>query len=87
MLSKRKKQTLIKDFQTHEKDTGSTEVQIGLLTKQIEALVNHLKKHPKDNHSRRGLIMMVSKRRKFLNYLKEKDEEKYKKILKKIKTE
>ncbi len=85
MLSKRKKQNLIKDFQVHEKDTGSAEVQIGLLTKQIEALVNHLKKHPKDNHSRRGLLMMVSKRRKFLNYLKEKDEEKYKKILKKIK--
>lgn len=84
MLTKRKKQGLIKEFQIHEKDTGSIEVQIGLLTKQIEALVSHLKKHPKDHHSRRGLLVMINKRRKFLNYLKENNENQYQKILKKI---
>jgi len=64
MLSKQKKQSLIKQYQVHEKDSGSAEVQIALLTKQIEALAQHLKKHPKDHHSRRGLLLMVGKRRR-----------------------
>jgi len=87
MLTKRKKQTAIKDFQVHDTDTGSAEVQIGLLTKQIKALADHLKKNPKDNHSRRGLLMMVGKRRRFLQYLKRTDEKKYDKLAKKLELE
>lgn len=87
MLTKRKKQTVIKDFRVHDTDTGSAEVQIGLLTKQIKALADHLKKNPKDNHSRRGLLMMVGKRRRFLQYLKRTDEKKYDKLAKKLELE
>ena len=87
MLTKRKKQTVIKDFQVHDTDTGSAEVQIGLLTKQIKTLADHLKKNPKDNHSRRGLLMMVGKRRRFLQYLKRTDEKKYDKLAKKLELE
>ncbi len=87
MLTKRKKQIAIKDFQVHDTDTGSAEVQIGLLTKQIKALADHLKKNPKDNHSRRGLLMMVGKRRRFLQYLKRTDEKKYDKLAKKLELE
>ena len=87
MLTKRKKQTAIKDFQTHDTDTGSAEVQIGLLTKQIKALADHLKKNSKDHHSRRGLLMMVGKRRRFLQYLKRTDEKKYDKLAKKLELE
>jgi small subunit ribosomal protein S15 len=85
MLTKRTKQSTIKEFAKHETDTGSAEVQIALLTKQIKALADHLKKHPKDNHSRRGLLMMVGKRRKFLQYLKRENEEQYEKLIKKLK--
>lgn len=84
MLTKRQKQGAMKDVQKHEKDTGSAESQVGLLTKQIESLANHLKKHPKDHHSRRGLLMMVGKRRKFLQYLKRENEKQYEKIMKKL---
>ncbi len=84
MLSKRKKQSVVKDYQRHDTDTGSAEVQISLLTKQIKALADHLKKHPKDNHSRRGLLMMVGKRRKFLQYLKRENEKHYEKLAKKL---
>lgn len=87
MLSKRKKQTVVKEHQKHETDTGSAEVQVGLLTKRIEELAQHLKKHPKDHHSRRGLLMMVGKRRRFLQYLAREDEEAHKKITKKLKLE
>jgi len=87
MLTKRKKQTVIKDFQVHDTDTGSAEVQIGLLTKQIKALADHLKKNSKDHHSRRGLLMMVGKRRRFLQYLKRTDEKKYDKLAKKLELE
>ena len=87
MLTKRKKQTAIKDFQVHDTDTGSAEVQIGLLTKQIKALADHLKKKSKDHHSRRGLLMMVGKRRRFLQYLKRTDEKKYDKLAKKLELE
>ncbi|MFA5870505.1 MAG: ribosomal protein S15 (BS18) [Parcubacteria group bacterium LiPW_41] len=87
MLTKRKKQTAIKDFQVHDTDTGSAEVQIGLLTKQIKALADHLKKNSKDHHSRRGLLMMVGKRRRFLQYLKRTDEKKYDKLAKKLELE
>ncbi len=84
MLTKRQKEGAIKDLQRHEKDTGSAEVQIGLLTKQIKELAEHLKKHPKDVHSRRGLLMMVGKRRRFLRYLRRENEKQYERISKKL---
>lgn len=68
MLSKVQKQDIIKNSQLRESDTGSAEVQIAILTKKIEELTEHLKIHPKDYHSRRGLLKMVSQRKKLLNY-------------------
>ena len=84
MLTKRKKENIIKKLQADESDTGSPEVQVGLLTKQIDELTSHLKKHKKDLHSRRGLIGMVARRRKMLNYLGKKDEKRYKSLIKKL---
>ncbi|RTZ60149.1 MAG: 30S ribosomal protein S15 [Gammaproteobacteria bacterium] len=75
---------IIKEFQRHEKDTGSPEVQIAILTERINRLTEHLKKHRKDIHSRRGLIAMVNKRRRLLEYLKETDYNKYVEIVKKL---
>lgn len=75
------KQMLIKEFQLHETDTGSPEVQIAILTNKINYLTEHLKVHKKDHHSRRGLLKMVGKRRGLLNYLMEKDIERYRKII------
>lgn len=77
----------MKDFARHDTDTGSAEVQIALLSRQIKALADHLKKHPKDFHSRRGLLMMVGKRRKFLQYLKRENEKQYLKLVKKLELE
>ena len=73
---------LIKKYQTHKNDTGSTEVQVALLTEKILDLARHLKKHAKDSDSRRGLLMMVGKRRRLLNYLKRDDIKKYEKLIK-----
>lgn len=84
MLKKTKKAKVIEEFKVHEGDTGSAEVQIAILTEQIKQLTRHLKKHPKDNHSRHGLLKMVAKRKKFLDYLKKEDEERYKKLIKKL---
>jgi small subunit ribosomal protein S15 len=84
MLPKQKKQSLVKEHQIHEKDSGSAEVQAALLTKQIEMLVAHLRKHPKDHHSRRGLLLMVGKRRRFLSYLKRRNQKKYQTLMKKL---
>ena len=84
MLKPAEKSKIIKKLNAHEKDTGSPEVQIGLLTEEIEKLVLHLKKHPKDFHSKRGLIKMVVKRKKLLNYLKKVSEKRYNEITKKI---
>jgi len=84
MLKKIKKEKIIKEYKVHEKDTGSAEVQIAIFTEQINQLTKHLKKHPKDNHSRRGLLKMVSKRKKLLDYLKEEDEKRYKKVVKSL---
>ena len=81
MLSKRQKQNAIKDYRRHETDTGSAEAQIGLLSKQIQALADHLKKHPKDHHSRRGLLKLVGKRRRLLDYLKLKAVDRYRKVI------
>ena len=84
MLTFEEKEKLIKKYKLHDLDTGSPEVQIALLTEEIKRLILHLKKHPKDFHSKRGLLKMVGKRRRLLGYLKEEDEKRYKDILKKI---
>jgi len=73
MTIKEKKLETIAQFKTHEGDTGSTEVQVALLTRRIEHLVEHLKKNIKDNHSRRGLLLLVGQRKRLLNYLKRED--------------
>lgn len=75
---------IIKQFQVKEGDTGSPEVQVALLTKRIEKLVGHLKSNPSDNHSRRGLLGLVSKRRRLLHYLEKKDQKRYKGIAQKL---
>jgi len=84
MLTKRVKSKVIKESQRHEKDTGSTEVQISVLSRRIEELAGHLKKNPKDQHSRRGLLKMVSQRRKLLGYLKETQPAVHAKLAKKL---
>ena len=76
------KQDLVKKYQSHKNDTGSTDVQVALLTEKIAELAKHLKKHNKDQDSRRGLLMMVGKRRRLLNYLKKNEVKKYEKLIK-----
>ena len=83
MTTERKKE-IINEYRRDEKDTVSSEVQIALLTERINELTEHLKVHKKDNHSRRGLLKMVGKRRNLLNYLAKKDEEAYKELVKKL---
>ena len=78
------KQEIVKKFQMHEKDTGSTEVQVALLTDRILYLTEHFKEHKKDYHSKRGLLMLVARRKKLLNYLKNKDSKKYMEVLKEL---
>jgi small subunit ribosomal protein S15 len=85
MLATKKKQSVIKKSQVHDKDTGSPEVQIAMLSARIEELSTHLKKHKKDNHSRRGLIKMVSDRRTHLRYLEKKDKARHAEVMKTIK--
>ncbi|KKS83046.1 MAG: 30S ribosomal protein S15 [Candidatus Wolfebacteria bacterium GW2011_GWC1_43_10] len=84
MLTPRKKQNIVKELGTHGSDTGSAQVQIGLISKQVDELTKHLKSHPKDNSSRKGLLKMVSKRRKLLDYLAKNEEKIYAKVLKKL---
>jgi small subunit ribosomal protein S15 len=84
MLKKDAKNTIISEFKTNEADTGSPEVQIALLTEKIHKLTEHLKEHAQDDHSRRGLLQMVGKRRRLLRYLTKKDAERYKTILTKL---
>lgn len=84
MLTPRKKKIVMKEHGLHDTDTGSAAVQIGLLTKQIEELTDHLKKHKKDNHSRRGLLKMVGRRRRLLAYLEKSDNKTYNSIVKKL---
>lgn len=84
MLTKRKKQNVMKETARHESDSGSPEVQIGLLTRQINELATHLKKNPKDIHSRRGLLGMVADRRSHLKYLEKKNKRAYNALLKKL---
>ncbi len=78
------KNEIISQYKTHEKDTGSSEVQIALLTERINHLTEHFKTHQKDFHSRRGLLKLVGHRRRLLNYLKNKDLEKYRSIIKSL---
>lgn len=85
MLDTKKKQTVIKKHQAHKSDTGSPEVQIGMLSARIDELAEHLKVHKKDNHSRRGLIKMVADRRGQLKQLQKKDSARYETVAKKIK--
>ncbi len=80
-LTQEKKKEIIGKFQTHEKDTGSSEVQIALLSERIRYLTEHFKLHKKDHHSRRGLLKLVGKRRKLLNYLKENKIDRYRVII------
>jgi small subunit ribosomal protein S15 len=81
VLTTEDKKELIDRFKTHESDTGSPEVQIGLLTHRISYLTEHLKIHKKDHHSRRGLLMMVGRRRRLLNYVKNNDVKRYRTII------
>ena len=85
MLEKKKKQAIIKKFQTHAGDTGSNEVQIAILVAEIEELVGHLKTHSKDHSSRRGLLRKVSSRRNLMRYLKKENPESYEQLVKKLK--
>jgi len=80
-LTKQKKTRVIETSKIHEKDTGSPEVQVSLFTEKIKSLTSHLKKNKKDNHSRRGLLKMVSKRKKLLTYLKTRDPKRFKKLV------
>jgi small subunit ribosomal protein S15 len=84
MLTKRVKSRIAGEHGKHDKDTGSASVQIATISRQIDDLANHLKKNPKDNHSRRGLLKMVSKRRKLLSYLKKHEPTGYEKLIKKL---
>lgn len=84
MLKQDHKNKVIKSLQTHGKDTGSPEVQIAIFTEQIKELTKHLQTHKKDEHSRRGLLKMVGKRRSLLDYLNKKDPERYQAVLKKL---
>ena len=83
-MTKERKQEIIDTYKRDEKDTGSPEVQIALLTERITELTEHLKIHTKDNHSRRGLLKMVGKRRNLLNYLAKKDIQRYRDIVEKL---
>jgi small subunit ribosomal protein S15 len=84
MLTKTKKSKVIKEVQIHDKDTGSPDVQIAILSKKIDELARHLKKHQKDKHSRRGLLQMVADRQTFMKYLKKSDEKRYNSVAKKL---
>jgi len=83
-ITQEDKKNLIKDYATNDGDTGSPEVQVAILTKRIVNLTEHFKTHKKDNHSRRGLLKMVSLRRKLLDYVRAKDESRYKELIKRL---
>ncbi|MFS0672482.1 30S ribosomal protein S15 [Ornithinibacillus sp. 179-J 7C1 HS] len=83
-ITKERKNEIINEFKVHESDTGSPEVQIAVLTEEINTLNEHLRIHKKDHHSRRGLLKMVGKRRNLLNYLRNKDVTRYRELIKKL---
>ena len=84
MISKERKTAIMQEYARSEGDTGSPEVQIAVLSARIAELTEHLKQHPKDNHSRRGMFKMVGQRRGLLNYLKDKDIERYRALIEKL---
>jgi small subunit ribosomal protein S15 len=84
MLSKEKKKNIIEKFKAHPQDTGSASIQVALLTERINYLTEHLKKHKKDFHSRRGLLMLVGRRRRLLQFLKKKDPQSYNELIKEL---
>ena len=84
MLASEKKQSVIQQYRTHESDTGSPQVQIAVLSERINELTEHFKAHSKDHASRRGLLMMVSRRRRLLDYLKSHDSDAYKDVIQKL---
>ncbi len=84
MLTRTKKAKVIKELQVHTTDTGSPEVQIGILSRRIDELASHLKKHKKDNHSRKGLLQLVANRQTHMKYLQKKDPKRYNAVLKKL---
>jgi small subunit ribosomal protein S15 len=84
VLTLEKRKLIISDYRIHEKDTGSPEVQIALLSARIDYLTEHFKEHKKDHHSRRGLLKLVGQRRRLLNYLKDKDIERYRNVIKRL---
>ncbi len=83
-LAKEAKTELIGQYKTHPTDTGSPEVQVALLTKRINSLTEHFKTHVKDNHSRRGLLKLVSQRRRLLNYLRRSDADRYREVINRL---
>jgi len=83
-LTKDKKDTLIGSYRTHDKDTGSPEVQVAILSERITYLTEHFKSHAKDHHSRRGLLKLVGQRRRLLDYLKSKDADRYAELIKRL---
>ncbi|WP_026906165.1 MULTISPECIES: 30S ribosomal protein S15 [Paucisalibacillus] len=83
-ITKERKNEIINEYKVHESDTGSPEVQIAVLTAEINTLNEHLRVHKKDHHSRRGLLKMVGKRRNLLNYLRNKDVTRYRELIKKL---
>ena len=83
-MTKEKKQEIIKEFQLHEGDVGSSEVQVAILTYRINELNEHLKEHKKDHHSRRGLLKLVGKRRNLLNYVRKQDIERYRSLIERL---
>jgi small subunit ribosomal protein S15 len=85
MLTPKEKEQPIKKYQIHKEDTGSPEVQVAILTREIEKVSEHLQEHKKDNHSRRGLLKMVGNRRRLLRYLKSEDEKRWDKLTDKLK--
>ncbi|MEK6758421.1 MAG: 30S ribosomal protein S15 [Deltaproteobacteria bacterium] len=84
MLATEKKQEIIESYKTHEGDTGSPEVQVALLSERISSLSGHFKTHKSDHHSRRGLLKMVGKRRRLLDYVKRKDVDRYKSLVERL---
>ena len=83
-ISQERKNEIIQEYRTHDKDTGSPEVQVAVLTAEIAALNEHLREHHKDHHSRRGLLKMVGRRRHLLNYLRRKDIQRYRNLIKSL---
>jgi small subunit ribosomal protein S15 len=83
-ITAERKNALVKEYATKSGDTGSPEVQVAILTERINSLTDHFKSHKKDNHSRRGLLTMVSKRRSLLDYLKSKDQARYQDLIKRL---